>query len=125
MGLFTKKDKIYPLEEVMKKLQTPKYENHTTIPVEGGFLLVKKEKAVEEIEKIKMSNISNRQKNQIISNMEESSFKTQREEFMKRYEGYKTNEVPRNYNNYNGNNVQQRRYGDYYKNVQKHQDNER
>lgn len=121
MGLFTKKDKIYPLEEAMKKLQTPKYENHTTIPVEGGFLLVKKEKAVEEIEKIKMSNINNRQKNQIINN--QSPFKTQREEFMKTYG------VHHNYNNYNGNNVQQRRYGDYYKNAKTYnnynQDNER
>lgn len=120
MGLFTKKDKIYPLEEAMKKLQTPKYENHTTIPVEGGFLLVRKERAAEKIETIKTYN---RRKNRIINN--QTSFKTQREEFMKTYGGYKTNEVPHNYNNYNGNNVQQRRYGDYYKNVNYNQDNER
>ena len=40
MGLFSKKDRVYPLTEAMRLLKTAKYAHYTTIPVGDGYKLV-------------------------------------------------------------------------------------
>ena len=87
MGIFSVKkreNKIYSLKEAMKLLQTSKYQNYTTIPVEEGYRLVPMQPLVQEQEKISFTN-------------------TKRNNFFNRMKkGVETQEVTKvpNYNNY-------------------------
>ena len=59
MGIFTKKDKIYPLTKAMELLKMKKYEHYTTLPVGNGFKLVPQEEANKHIGEYKKG-ITNR-----------------------------------------------------------------
>lgn len=64
MGLFNRKEKkIYSLEEALKLLKMPKYENYTTVPMGDGYKIVPEQEVVTNIDEEKANVFQKRRGN--------------------------------------------------------------
>ena len=73
MGLFSKKDRVYPLTEAMRLLKTAKYAHYTTIPVGDGYKLVSEVEASKHVEQLKTQEKIKTQRQSFLSEMSGNS----------------------------------------------------
>lgn len=69
MGLFSRKNKIYPLKEAMEKLKMPKYADFTTVPVGNGYKLVPEKEVSKHIEVLKTPGLTQIKREKFLNEM--------------------------------------------------------